>query len=130
MKKKSRAPRARREQTKTNGKRGAQQGNLNALKHGFYSRHFNIDESNDLAAAESIDLENEVKMLRVAIRRVMKNMKEDGNFVDQTVQLDALGMGAVRLSHLLKVKHFLNGGAGNLDTALEQVLTEVLEEMK
>jgi hypothetical protein len=43
--------------------------NRNALKHGFYSRRFSTKEIHDLNL-NSAELDDEVKLLRVYIRRV------------------------------------------------------------
>jgi len=55
--------------------RGAQPGNTNALKHGFYAKHFNQLELSDLETALSGGLDNEIEMLRVAQRRTFAEWK-------------------------------------------------------
>lgn len=47
---------------------GAQPGNANALRHGFYSRKFKDMDLKDLAAM-SATIEQEIALLRVATRR-------------------------------------------------------------
>ena len=49
-------------------KRGAA-GNFNALKHGFYSRSFKDMENSDLEAIVAQELESEIAMLLVVVRR-------------------------------------------------------------
>ena len=102
----------------------------NNLAHGFYSRHFSRVEDDDLDAADTIDLDAEIKMLMVALRRLFRQMKAAGSFLDQTVQLDALGKNSVRLAQMVKIKHDLAGQAGSIDTALDQAISAALEEMK
>jgi uncharacterized protein YjcR len=51
--------------------RGAPKGNLNALKHGFYSRLFRDAESSEADDDQLVNLENEITLLRVMIRRTM-----------------------------------------------------------
>ena len=48
-------------------KRGGQPGNSNAWKHGFYSRSFTKLEAKDLKVVTSLDLTNEIIMLRVSL---------------------------------------------------------------
>ncbi len=55
-------------------KRGGQTGNLNALKHGFYSKHFKRSELDDLE--EIGDLQEEIQMMRVVIRRLLEAARE------------------------------------------------------
>ena len=55
--------------------RGAQPGNANALKSGFYSRTFSeaeLVEIGRLAVAE-LGLDEEIAMLRVLMRRVLES---------------------------------------------------------
>jgi hypothetical protein len=49
---------------------GAQPGNTNALRHGFYSRRFCRAEKDDLQRNLLNNLDDEIALLRVAIRRV------------------------------------------------------------
>ena len=56
-------------------KKGAQPGNVNALKSGFYSRTFSeaeLVEIGRLAVAE-LSLDEEIAMLRVLMRRVLES---------------------------------------------------------
>jgi hypothetical protein len=51
---------------KNKRKRGAQPGNLNAFRHGFYSKLFKPLNAEDLEGIFSTSLEEEIAMLRVA----------------------------------------------------------------
>jgi len=63
--------------------RGAQPGNLNALRHGFYSRYFRSIELADLDQL-SAGLESEIAMLRVQTRRFLEVLETAGEVdVDQ-----------------------------------------------
>jgi hypothetical protein len=46
-------------------------GNLNALKHGFYSKQFEAVEIQDLETRLLVGLQDEVAMLRVMMRRIL-----------------------------------------------------------
>ena len=111
---------------------GAQPDNLNALKHGFYSRHFRGVESDDLdtTAARLDTIDDEIQLVRVAARRVFERFEVALDAETQVVLLDALGSASGKVASLLKTKKFLTGDAHGLDSALEQVLTEVAEELK
>lgn len=50
-------------------KRGAQPGNRNAIKHGFYSDQFKLAEKMSLTQIEQADLNNEIELFRVQLRR-------------------------------------------------------------
>ena len=54
--------------------RGAQPGNQNARKHGYYSGVLTPEQENDLQDAALIDdLDHEIAVLRVKIASIMKN---------------------------------------------------------
>jgi division protein CdvB (Snf7/Vps24/ESCRT-III family) len=62
------------EQNQTKSKRGAPKGNLNAIKHGYYSRAFSRLEKTDLNRIDE-NLTSEINALRVIGRRIMTELK-------------------------------------------------------
>ena len=62
-------PPAKQSRSQTTRKRGAQPGNTNALKHGFYTKNFSLAERRGLEATQEIVLADEIALLRVLIRR-------------------------------------------------------------
>jgi hypothetical protein len=109
--------------------RGAPKGNLNALKHGFYSRLFRSDEAADLVDDTSASLEHEITLLRVMIRRTMELADGIDDLREATRVLDALGAAAGRLSNLLRTQKSLNQGhslwADEISIAIQQVNSEL-----
>ena len=57
---------------KANRHRGGQPGNLNALKHGFYSKTFRKIETEDLECMGGEGLEDEIEMMRIMTRRFLE----------------------------------------------------------
>ena len=113
--------------------RGGQPGNLNALKHGFYARHFTELEIDDLAGLDTNDLTGEIKMMRIVIRRVLQSWADASTVADQVALFDAISKGMVRLATLLKARYFLdNGGRGGLGLGSdwESIFAQALEEMQ
>ena len=104
-------------------KRGGQPGNLNALKHGFYSKHF---QKNELADLEEIgDLQEEIQMMRVVIRRVLEAARGCKDIGELSNLLNTLGLASTRVAGLMKTRKFLGG---NGDNTLE-VISEAVEDM-
>jgi hypothetical protein len=58
-------------------KRGAQPGNLNALKHGFYSHAFTSQEKDHLTQDLLGELQDEEKLLDVFMDRVFTSMEHE-----------------------------------------------------
>jgi hypothetical protein len=109
--------------------RGAPKGNLNALKHGFYSRLFRADESNDLADNGCDSLEHEITLLRVMIRRTMQLADGIDDLKEATRVLNALGAAAGRLANLLRTQKSLKPSrtqvADEISIAIQQVNQEL-----
>jgi hypothetical protein len=82
--------------------RGAPPGNLNALKHGFYSRGFRTMDIADLDAMLENGLKSEINMLRVSTRRLLE-LSQENTDVDQGIHLlSVLGVTATRLANLIR----------------------------
>jgi hypothetical protein len=95
--------------TPSKRRRGAPPGNLNALKHGFYSRNFGTMELKDLDAMLDSGLDSEINLLRVAMRRLLILTAENTN-VDTGIRLlTVLGSTATRLANLLRTEALLGG---------------------
>ena len=111
-------------------KRGAQPGNLNALKHGFYSKQFEAVEIQDLDTMILDGLQDEVAMLRVIIRRILELTKGCDDLEELMNVLGVLGMAATQLAGLLRVQHLL-GGDENSEIArtISQAISNVSKEM-
>ena len=93
-------------------KRGGQPGNLNALKHGFYSKHFQKSELKDL---EKIgDLQEEIQMLRVVTRRLLEAARECKDVGELSNLLNTLGLATTRVGGLMKTRKFLGGSEENV----------------
>ena len=110
--------------------RGAPKGNLNALKHGFYSRLFHASEASDLAPDQLTSLENEIKLLRIMIRRTMELADGIQDLREATRVLDALGAASARLSALLRVHKNLNKSETPLLDELSIAIQEVNAELR
>jgi hypothetical protein len=115
-------------------KPGAPPGNLNALKHGFYSRAFKTLELGDLDAALGQGLADEIAMLRVATRRLFQTFQLDrleSLDPEQAVNLlSALGLASIRLGSLMRVQTLLSGSSDPVSSALAEALAEVQKELK
>lgn len=96
--------------------RGGQPGNVNALKHGFYSARFRQGEIEDLASLAINDLSSEITVNRVQIRRVLDKADqelEDQSLVQSINVLYALGMASARVASLIRTQSLLHGSASD-----------------
>jgi hypothetical protein len=110
-------------------RRGAQPGNLNALKNGFYSRQFRELENTDLGRV-SDGLKDEIRMLRVLIRRMFDlASSDDGDLEQMAGCLNALGMASTRLANLLRTDQKLSVDASEFAGNLSQALAETINSL-
>jgi len=111
-------------------KRGAQSGNTNALKHGFYSHRFNNLELSDLGTALSDGLSDEIALLRVIIRRVFEYADADAqDLTTWSAALNTLGAASTRLAGLLRTQQIIAGDSGDVLSVLSQAIGEVAHDL-
>lgn len=58
----------------TGRKSGAQPGNKNAMRHGFYAQRFTIDDNKLLDSQDTLDVTSEIAMLRVQINKLLEEI--------------------------------------------------------
>jgi hypothetical protein len=108
----------------------APKGNLNALKNGFYSRLFRTGESNDILQAEPGELEHEITLLRVMIRRTMELAEGIDDLKEASRALDALGAAASRLAGLLRTQKHLREKDATYSEEISIAIREMNEELR
>jgi len=110
---------------------GAQPGNTNAIKHGYYSRRFKNLEIDDLDVALSDGLNDEIMLLRVIIRRVFDYASDDEaqNVESWSKALTTLGLASTRLAHLIRTQKLIKGDDSEISSALSQAIGEVCDEL-
>jgi hypothetical protein len=112
-----------------NPRRGAPLGNLNALKHGFYSRRF---KKSDLAGLEDCDfdgLKDEITIMRVFIRRFIEQCSDSTDLYETAGILRILCLATASLTHLIKTQHLLVSDSDDLFSDLRQALDQVGQEL-
>jgi hypothetical protein len=113
-------------------KRGAQPGNTNALRHGFYSRSLRQSEANDLDQINGDDFSSEINMLRAVTRRIFE-ISDGVTDLDQAMRLlSTMGASATRLSNMIYKRRLLRNLTKDTDfqDALNQAIRETMEEFR
>ena len=106
--------------------RGGQSGNLNALKHGFYSKHYQKSELTNLE--EIGDLQEEIGMMRVVTRRLLDAARECNDMGELINLLNTLGLASTRVAGLMKTQKFLGGGEDGIEEFLNSIVDEVTKD--
>lgn len=114
--------------------RGAPAGNVNALKHGFYSKQFKAAELKDLdlllEAGSQANLIDEIAMLRVTIRRTLELAKGIDDVETAIKWLSVLGASATRIASLLRTQKILGSSQNNELDAIALALEQLTEDWK
>ncbi len=111
-------------------KRGAQPGNSNAFKHGFYSRWFREIELSDLENNAAPGVWDEINMLKVLMRRLFELVNcEEPDIETLTKTLTAIGRGAFHLGGLIRLQTAIEGEADEVAEALSAALKDVIGEL-
>ena len=109
--------------------RGAPKGNLNNLKHGFYSRAFRSQDITDLESQLAGGLQDEIIMLRVAVRRVFTYCQQEEDPEKLMTALNVLAMASARLANMLRTQKWLGSGRSQIvNNTLTSVLQEFMQE--
>lgn len=85
---------------------GGQPGNANALKHGFYSAHFQPFENKALGEIPVTELEAEINAMRVVLQRFLDLEKKAApeDFESQRLSLLAACFAASRIGSLVRIQ--------------------------
>ncbi|MCJ7624617.1 MAG: hypothetical protein MUO76_14040 [Anaerolineaceae bacterium] len=110
-------------------RKGAPPGNTNALKHGFYSQRFR--QMDDNAETHPEGLAEEIKILRVLIRLVNKNVLAGEPDSDTLCKLlGMISLSTYRLSRLLEAqKNLVGDGSFDFASALSLAINEATQEL-
>jgi len=110
--------------------RGGQPGNLNALKHGFYTRRFT---HTDLAGVESTDfnsLMEEIAIIRLYARRLIELDNQSTDISQVTNILRILCLASLTITRLVKTSQFLQVNANTTSSDLHKALEHLTNVLK
>ena len=112
-------------------KSGGQPGNLNAFKHGFYSRRFTKLEIRHLDIILSNDLTDEIALTRVLLRRYFYLANKQAKTLEEwTIIINICGVIATRLSGLVRTQFLLSGEKPDDVFALLSEASQIVLESK
>ena len=97
----------------------------------FYGVEYEPAEARDLRTVQADDLQSEINMLRVVMRRVLAHLNSAEAQPGQLVStLKALGTACHTLSRLLKTQRELSDKKSDLETKLQEVLERINQDIK
>jgi hypothetical protein len=104
--------------------RGAQPGNQNARKHGFYSTHFKQREKQILDTLEPSDISAEIELIRVTCSRFLQAWNDSHHRPDlesSLVALRAVNLSAHTIAMLLRVQSITGAPRQELEDLLKEL---------
>jgi len=121
-------------------KRGAQAGNKNNLRHGFYSKGFSAGEKKRLDAQDSIDVIAEINLIRVCVDKLTNQIsfdevtRTDNNGTEfrdahYLAQLNTLSAMTQSIATLVRTHYLTHGKAGDVQSSILAALEELRLEM-
>lgn len=112
-------------------KRGAQPGNANALKHGFYARFFNRAEKTALSNSVSGNLNDEIPLLRTFIARTVRSIQGQADLPleDELASLRAITLAIGRLESMIRTQRLALGELSATDQAIQEGLRLAREDL-
>ena len=121
-------------------KRGAQAGNKNNLRHGFYSKNFTADERKRLDAQDSIDVLAEINLIRVCVDKLTNQIsfdevtRTDDNGTEfrdahYLAQLNTLSAMTQAIATLVRTHYLTHGKTGDVQSSILAALEELRLEM-
>jgi len=114
----------------------AKPGNKNALKHGFYAKHFITKEKTKLRKQESTDLESEINALRIVVDRILGRLNTgdldvelEGKLTDQTIKtLHVLIDASTAIGTLSRSQQLITGKYMPVEEAVFDALAKMNDE--
>ena len=119
--------------TEKNRKRGAQIGNLNALKHGHYSKKIYALDVDAVAELLSHDLVEEARVIRAMLsRHLHMRQAQPPQSPDETLtDLRVISFAVGRLTSIVRLAHNLppeEAESGYSENWMEELMDEILTE--
>ena len=107
-------------------KRGAQPGNTNALKHGFYTHYYEKIELD--ALKDGYNLDAEINMLRVAIQRLF-NLTAHADEKSLTASLTALARASATLARIIEANQRIRGQDSEMIDTINRAVNQINREL-
>lgn len=109
--------------------RGAPVGNLNAFKHGFYSRHIHDEDLDGVKDIPDFSLLEEIEVMRIFMRRVVE-LGNNTNDLDSAINLlRVLTFATLGINRLVRTQQVIVPPPNELDRQLNEAFKKMVEEV-
>ncbi len=109
---------------------GGQLGNLNALKHGFYTRRIHKHDLLGTEDASSINLAEEIALIRIFTRKIVDSSRNLDDLYELAGVLRMLCLASVSITRIIKAQALLNNDDSDLHEAIDEAIRRVNHELR
>jgi hypothetical protein len=113
-----------------NRRRGAPSGNLNALKHGFYTRRLKKRDLTGVDATDVSGLVEEIALIRVFTRRLVESCLPDADSYELADILRILCLASSTITRLTRTQYLLTTSNTGLDDEIAEAIRQVNSELR
>jgi hypothetical protein len=110
-------------------KRGGQEGNQNAVKHGFYARHLRPSEIKDLQETSISGVQEEIAMQRIVARRLVKCLEQAQGPAEVADLGKAIATVVNSLGRLIRIQNLVAGPQSEAEATFLEALEAVHREL-
>jgi hypothetical protein len=111
-------------------RKGAQPGNNNAIKNGFYARCFKRRDITDLQKHDFEGLKDEIELFRVQIRRISEMSADIKNLQEALDYLNCFSHAFHSLSRLVRTNYFVFNDQDDFKSEIMKAVNEARLELE
>ena len=108
---------------------GGQLGNINALKHGFYTRRF---KKHDLSGVESTSIKGlaeEIALIRIFTRKLIESANPSADLYELAGVLRTICLASATITRIMKAQAFLTNDPSDFYRDVDEAIRQVRIEM-
>ena len=109
---------------------GGQLGNLNALKHGFYTRRIHKRDLSGTEDAATINLAEEIALIRIFTRKIVDSSRNIDDLYELAGVLRILCLASVSITRVIKAQALLNHDDSGLLDEIGEAIRQVNMELR
>ena len=110
--------------------RGAPKGNLNALKHGFYTRRIKKSHLTGVETTDASGLIEEIALIRVFTRRLLESIGPEADAYDLAEFLRTLCLASSTITRVVKTQFLISASGPGMDDEIAEAIRQVNAELR
>jgi hypothetical protein len=111
-------------------RRGAPKGNLNALKHGFYTRRLHKSHLEGVESTNPSGLVEEIALIRLFTRRLLESLSPESDVYELADVLRTLCLASSTITRVVKTQFLITSSAPGIDDEIAEAIQQVNAEFR